>query len=116
VPPPIGQAKEKTMEQQTGPLVEIEIAPALSQQVLSALRERRIPVEEPEQVSALDGVTLTSLLIALTPTVMPHLVEIARLIVGKRGQVRIKGMVIDLENCTQDEFVQALRTVHKKRP
>lgn len=87
-----------------GDEVLIEMDPAEAPEVVAALRENGINVDDPDEVQSLDGTTLASFIVTVTPVVAPYIVKVIQAMRGKTGKIRRGNMILELDNYSREDL------------
>lgn len=75
-----------------------------------SLREADLRFEGPQVVEALDGVSIATFIVTVTPVLAPAIVKIIQAIKGTRGRLRTSEKTLELENLSLEDLHEFLGT------
>jgi hypothetical protein len=90
--------------------VMIELDEERTSEFATALRDKHIKVEGPDQIDSLDGIALAAFIVTITPVVMPFIIQLVQALKGTKGRIVRGKEILDLENFSAEQLASILRT------
>ena len=87
----------------------IELEPERAAEFVAALRDKGVETQGPVEKDSLDGLTLASIIVTVTPVVAPYIIELIQALKGGiQGTIRTPTTTLDLKNATGRQLKEIL--------